>query len=447
VTDVYSLEAEQSVLASILMDAKDALPAVVGQMQPEDLYYTAHRQIFEAMLEMYHSNNGIDFVTLAEKIARVEVPGGSAQKYLLQMAQMVPSIANVKAYAEIVAKSARARKLQRIVRELDGGEITADNIDELTEELSAKIFEVGHRDSARGLQPLRAVLVKYIDSLTRITEPELQTGFGDLDAILKGLPRKNLILIAARPKIGKSAFALSIAQHVAQESGKTVSVFSCEMADEELAERMVSNQSGVSMDKLIDKDIEWNGALPDAFDYLSRLPIMISDDASVSVAQIRAQCRMIKNLGMIVVDYIQLMKASKKTENRTQEVSSISRELKLLAMDYNVPVIALSQLNRAPEGRSDKRPTPSDLRESGALEQDANKVILMWELNPNPNTTDDNRTMAVEVAYNRRGKRGIVQFNFDGAHMRYYQLVKNSYLQLGAPPAKPKIASGRWEQE
>jgi replicative DNA helicase len=373
----------------------------------------------------------LDFVTLAEKLkADGAFEGDRGKMYLLQLAQMVPSIANVRAYAGIVSGSARARRLRQVISEAAAASVTAGNVDEIAEKLQSDAHGCMSGSVRRGLKPLSDIATGWYENLFKDdSKSRVDTGFGDLDEILKGMWAGNLILLAARPAVGKSAFAQAIAKHVAR-SGMAVAVFSCEMEDDEQFERMVSEQSGVGMDFLIDS-ASLRGRQPEldaiarGVDELYRLPVYLSDNAAVTTAGIRAQCRMIKNLGLIIVDYVQLLQGSRRAENRNAEVAAISRELKLIAGDLKVPVLALSQLNREVERRGSREPELSDLRDSGGLEQDGNKVLFMWEADP------ERHIVAVSVKKNRRGGRGVAQFVFDGAHMRYRQLVKSDYVQIG----------------
>ncbi len=418
---IYNLEAEQSVLGSILMDATGALPKVIDVITAEDFYIVPHRKIYTAMLEMYASSSAIDFVTLSGKLGSID--GETADKYLLTISQMVPSIANAGAYADIVAKSAKVRKVQRIFSEAEYEPLTIENVDEVAEKVMSGLHDETTKRRT-GLQSVKSMATDWYTNLFKTrAQNRIDTGYGDLDAILKGMWDGNLILLAARPGIGKSAFASEIAKNAAKK-GKTVDFYSLEMEEDELLERMVSAESSVDMDILIEGDLKNQqdiAAVAQGIDSIYKLPLNISDDASITPSRIRAQSRMTKNLGLIVVDYLQLIQSAKKTENRNQEVGAISRELKLIANDLKVPILALSQLNRDIEKRGNKQPTIADLRDSGELEQNANKVMLMWEISPG--------IIAVDVAKNRRGRLGQAQLIFDGSHMRYSQLVKSDYVK------------------
>lgn len=427
--DAHNLEAEQSLIGAILVDAEHVIPEVIDIVRPEDCFVPRYGEYYRYGLDMTSQGKKIDFVTMTE-VMKSKVDGDVKQD-LLTCADMVPSVANAKAYAEIVAKNAKARRLQAALMDATYTALTADNVDEITENLMSTLFEQSEQTRQKGLQPISAGATEWYMSLFKKRPDRVNTGFTDLDYVLRGMYAGNLVLLAARPAVGKSAFAFEIARRVAQ-TGKTVNIYSCEMEQSEIVERMAANESGVDMDMLIDNEglqghEDTVGKIARAVDTLYKLPINISDNASVTTAQIRAQSRMTKNLGLIIVDYIQLLKSTRRAESRNVEVGEISRSLKILANDLKVPVLALSQLSREIEkrGASNKEPQMSDLRDSGSLEQDANKIMFMYPL------TDDEKHMivAVKVAKNRRGHVGEVQFLFDGAHMRHKPLAKSDYIK------------------
>jgi replicative DNA helicase len=418
-----NLESEMCVLGAILIDAPHALPVVIDIISASDFYTVPHQQIYTAMLKMFSENSAVDFVTLSEKLQIDD-----AKTYLLRLADMIPSIANTKAYAEIVAKNAKVRKFQKVILEIQSETISAENIDEVIEKLQADTYNFTVKAARRGLRATKDIAMDWYTNLFKSqAQIRVDTGYTDLDRILKGMWGGNLILLAARPAVGKSAFALNIGKHVAKQ-GKTVNVFSCEMEENELMERMVADESGVCMDDLIDseslKDNQEKIALiAKGVDTVYKLPLNISDNSSITVSQIRAQCRMTKNLGLIIVDYLQLLQSSKKSENRNQEVGAISRELKNLANDLKVPVLALSQLNRE-AGKGTAQPTMINLRDSGELEQNANKIMFIWDVDA------ERHIVAVSVAKNRRGSLGQAQFIFDGSHMTHRPLLISDYVKL-----------------
>lgn len=320
-----------------------------------------------------------------------------------------------------------------------------ENVDYVTEKLMSTLYEQSQCVKKGGLQSIRHGMSDWYTSIFKTRPDRVETGFHDLDIVLRGMFAGNLVLLAARPAVGKTAFGVQIARHVAG-TGKAVNIYSCEMEKGEILERLAANESNVNMDDIIDNDSLKDkqhlvDAIAQAADKLMKLPINISDDASITVAQIRAQCRMTKNLGLIVVDYIQLLKSSHRSESRNVEVGEISRSLKLLANDLKVPVLALSQLSRDIEKRVgvNKEPQMSDLRDSGSLEQDANKILFVYPVQDDV----DHKVIAVKVAKNRRGHVGEVQFSFDGSHMRHNPLVRDDYVKPHVSNRKENPFAGR----
>lgn len=425
----YSLEAEQSVLGAILIDPDGAIPQVIDLISPGDFYIAGHGRIYIEALNLYSMTHAVDYVTITEKMAGIDEIGGVPTKqYLIQLVQMVPTIANTKAYAEIVRTNAKARNVRNILLDATQTEITAENVNEISESVMSRLFDSTSGERRDGLQPLKKVVPDWYTGLFQTgTQRRADTGYGDMDGILNGMWDDELIVLAARPGVGKTAFALSIAEKVAR-TGKAVNVFSCEMSKSQLVERMMATESGVDLTELVNsrtliKDQGKVGKVAAGVDALHKLPINLSDDAAITVTQVQAQSRMAKELGLIVVDYIQLMQASGRKQNRNDEVGEISRGLKLCAKSLHVPILALSQLNRDVEKRGISRPTLSDLRDSGNIEQDADKIIFGWKPDPERDIVE------FDVAKNRRGKMGAVQFLFDGAHMKYSQLVKSDYVK------------------
>lgn len=425
----YSLEAEKSVLGSILLDPAGAIPQVIDVIVPDDFYIAGHGIIYREMLDLYATTNAVDYVTVTEKLKDSEISDVPIKDYMLELAQWVPSIANAKAYAKIVKGWARARKARNILLDATAAEISAENVDTITEDVMSRLFGMTAEKRSTGLQPLKSVVPEwYCNLFKKGAQRRVDTGYGDFDTILNGLWGDELIVLAARPSVGKTAFALSIAENAAR-AGNIVNVFSCEMNKSQLIGRMVATESGVNLSEIINaeqlvKDRDKVGQIAQSVDTLHKLPINVCDDAAITAEQIQAQSRMTKNLGLIIVDYIQLMKATGKSKDRNEEVGSISRALKLTAKSLGVPVLALSQLNREVEHRTIQRPCMSDLRDSGALEQDADKIIFGWKPDPEKNIVE------FDVAKNRNGgPTGTVQFIFDGAHMAYHQLVKSDYIK------------------
>lgn len=436
--EAHSTEAELSVLGSLLVDSGTVAPQLVDRLSAGEFYNEVYGRLYSLLMEMAARGRKIDLVSVMEYCkGKLDMPPADLKKLILSAAEFVPTVANTRAYAEIVRKNGRARRLQQAVAGANLGAVSAENVDGTIDQLMAKLYDiVSQNPQKNGLHSFKELVPAYYTGLfDRRANENIQTGYTDLDALLKGMSRGNLILLAARPAVGKSALALNIAQNVAK-SGKKVAVFSCEMERDELLERAVAAQSGTDMDDLINPEKirdsqETIGRIASAADTLYKLPVYICDDAAVTVSAIRAQCRMVKGLGLIVVDYLQLLKSTRRSESRNAEVGAISRDLKLLANDLKVPVLALSQLSRETENRKGGQPVLADLRDSGELEQNANKVMLMWEVD------STQHIIAVNVAKNRRGKKGIVQFKFDGAHMRHYPLVKSEYVKIGRNSRNP----------
>lgn len=427
--------AEQSVIGAILIEEK-SLGAVIDIIQPEDFYFSDLRDIYKTILELSSQGRPIDFITvLNQVISKEQYSEANMKCILLECAQSTPSISNVEHYAKIVAGANKARKLQEIGAHLTFDNVAAETVDEITNEVMSELFELTTKSKSKKLKSISDVGIEVFDGYINSsddTENKSDTGFKKLDEILKGMAAGNLVILAARPKVGKTAFALSIAKNVAK-LGKTVAFFSLEMEAKEIYERLLSTCSGISMNTLIDKKFndkqrpqsirtEEINKIANAVDEICKLPIKVNDNAGCKVNDIRLEARMIKNLGLIVIDYLQLMTSSKRYDNRNLEIGAISRELKVLAAELGVPILCLSQLNRTNDEY--KRPSPCDLRDSGSIEQDCSKLIMMWCLEKNFNELGmiDSKTVGIDVALNRRGNSGVTLFNFNGNYMRFTEL-------------------------
>ena len=427
--------AEQSVIGAILIEEK-SLGAVIDIIQPEDFYFSDLRDIYKTILELSSQGRPIDFITvLNQVISKEQYSEANMKCILLECAQSTPSISNVEHYAKIVAGANKARKLQEIGAHLTFDNVAAETVDEITNEVMSELFELTTKSKSKKLKSISDVGIEVFDGYINSsddTENKSDTGFKKLDEILKGMAAGNLVILAARPKVGKTAFALSIAKNVAK-LGRTVAFFSLEMEAKEIYERLLSTCSGISMNTLIDKKFndkqrpqsirtEEINKIANAVDEICKLPIKVNDNAGCKVNDIRLEARMIKNLGLIVIDYLQLMTSSKRYDNRNLEIGAISRELKVLAAELGVPILCLSQLNRTNDEY--KRPSPCDLRDSGSIEQDCSKLIMMWCLEKNFNELGmiDSKTVGIDVALNRRGNSGVTLFNFNGNYMRFTEL-------------------------
>lgn len=415
-----SLEAEQSVLGAILIDSR-CVAGVIGMLRPEDFYLKQNREIFETIYSMFNFSEVIDPVTVLDKMKERGVyDEETSRSYISQLMTVTPTAANVLEYAAIVRDKALQRNIAQagteIVEAVDAGEGSANDMLELAER---KVYALRKGAAGEGLEHIGTVLVGVFDRLAELSRlgqdfPGVSTGLHDLDRKINGLNKSDLVLLAARPAMGKTSLALNMALHAAKHSGKAVVFFSLEMSKEQLAMRLIANESFVDNQKLVTGKLsedEW-GKISLASSALSQTDIRIDDNPSLTVAEMNAKCRRVDNLGLVFVDYLQLMTSAevgRRSENRVTAVSEISRALKIMAKELNVPVVCMSQLSRANEGRTDKRPMLSDLRESGAIEQDADEVMFLYrDEYYNPNTEDKN-VAEIIVAKNRHGETGTVK--------------------------------------
>lgn len=413
-----SIEAEQSVLGAMLIDSR-CVGDVIGLVQPEDFYLRQNREIFETIYTMFSYSKVIDPVTVLNELKENgHYEESVTPKYIMQLMEITPTAANVKQYAKIVSDKALLRNISKAAADIDGlvseGVGTAQEILEASEK---KIFALT-KNNGEALERIGAVLVKLFDSLNERAAsgdefPGQTTGLADLDKKINGLNKSDLIIVAARPGMGKTSLALNLLTSAAKTSGKTAVFFSLEMSREQLAMRLVSNESYVDNNKLITGKLteeEWR-KIGIAANALSHTDIRVSDNPSITVAEMNAICRRLDNLGLVVIDYLQLMTSAsgKESENRATAVSEISRSLKIMAKELNVPVVCLSQLNRGAENRSDKRPTMSELRESGAIEQDADQIILIYRDDYYNENSPEKNVAELIVAKNRHGEPGTVK--------------------------------------
>ena len=437
VQDEVAQSSEMCVIGSILIDEK-VLVNVVDTLKPEHFCFDELKSSYKAILELSSEGKSIDFISVLKKlIAQKNYDESQTKKLLLNCAELVPSISQIKNYAQTVIDSSKARKLQRIGTRLAFDSIYAENANEVADKAMGEIYELlleRHRKQLQSIDNIGYQVLESYKSTDKDLENRSYTGFPKLDEILKGMSAGNLIILAARPKVGKTAFALTIATNVAM-SGKTVAFYSMEMENPEIYERLLSKTAQIPMNTLIDRRFqdkkrpqsirnEEFSRIEKVTTNLKTLPLKINDKPNISVNEIRTQCRMIKNLGLIVVDYLQLMKSTKKHDNRNQEVGAISRKLKILSAELGVPILCLSQLNRTND--EEKRPSPCDLRDSGEIEQNCSKLILMWCVEKNFNELGqiESKTIGVDVALNRRGTTGVTLFNFNGNYMNFIELNK-----------------------
>ncbi|CAM5195128.1 Replicative DNA helicase OS=Lysinibacillus sphaericus OX=1421 GN=LS41612_00455 PE=3 SV=1 [Lysinibacillus sphaericus] len=411
----HNREAEQSVIGAIFLEPQ-ALITASEILLADDFYQNAHKKIFETMLRLSDQGKAIDVVTVTEELsAKKEIEDVGGLSYLLELANAVPTAANVAHYAKIVEEKALLRRLIRVATKIvEDGYTREDEVEALLGEAEKKMMEVANRKNAGDFKHVKDVLVETFDNIEQLQSRKgdvtgIPTGFRDLDHITAGFQRNDLIIVAARPSVGKTAFALNVAQSVAVQARENVAIFSLEMGAEQLVMRMLCAEGNIDAQVLRTGALtteDW-GKLTMAMGSLSNSGIFIDDTPGVRINEIRAKCRRLAQehgLGMILIDYLQLIQGSGKPgENRQQEVSEISRSLKGLARELKVPVIALSQLSRGVEQRQDKRPMMSDLRESGSIEQDADIVAFLYRDDYYDKESESKNMIEIIIAKQRNG--------------------------------------------
>lgn len=425
----YSLEAEQTILGAMLID-QAVISTVLEKIKPESFFSEQHRSLYEIMLRMFTSGIKADIITVLNEAVKTKIfeTAQEGRNYLAALVNMVPSVDNIDSYCQIVSEKYYIRSLAYVARdllhEISLGQNTAQILLDSAEQ---KIFDIRQGKDVKGLTPISDVIFESWNRLQKITGPDkdkylgAKTGFTLLDTITTGLNRSDLIILAARPCMGKTSFALNIASNVARHSGKEVAVFSLEMSKEQLATRMLSTEALVDSNKLRSghlSDNDWV-RLASSADVLCGLPIYIDDTAGTNVPQLKAKLRRMKNLGLVVIDYLQLMESTVKSENQVLRISEITRNLKILAKEIDVPVILLSQLNRGVESRPDKHPQLSDLRESGSIEQDADIVLFLFRDGYYNKESNEPNISECIVAKNRHGDTGSVKLIWDGQFTRF----------------------------
>ena len=420
----HSVEAEQAVLGSMLIDPR-CVPDVIEQLRSDDFYVRQNREIYETIYSMFNYSLTIDPVTVLDNMRQNGVYDENVSRnYILQLMDTTPTAANVKEYIGIMKDKTLLRRIAETAGDLSAmvqqGTDTGQDVLEAAEQ---RIYAIRQGRANRGLTPISTVLIDVYDRLNELASndspvPGLSTGLSDLDLAISGLNKSDLILLAARPGMGKTSMALNILLHAGKFSGKSVAFFSLEMSREQLALRLISNESFVDNKKLVTGKLNENDweKVAAAADALNRTKILIDDDSTVSVADINAKCRRVEDLGLVVIDYLQLMQSAGgrqySGENRQQVVSDISRALKIMAKELNVPVVCLSQLSRGPESRTDKRPMLSDLRESGAIEQDADIVLFLYRDDYYNEDSERHNLAECIIAKNRHGETGKVELQW-----------------------------------
>lgn len=433
----HSLEAEQSVLGSMIID-KEAINTAVEVIRPNDFYREAHREIFESIIVLFNKNEPVDLITLSEELKRrgtLENIGGVS--YLANLSSGVATTANTKYYCKIVEEKSLLRQLIRSSNEIMGKAFEdSEDVNIIIEEAEKNIFNITQGSQREGFSPLSEVI---LDSFAKIEEMAaneggltgLTTGFIDLDNKLSGLQKSDLVLLAARPSMGKTALGINIATNSALKAGANVAIFSLEMSKEQLVQRMIASTAHVDLQKIISgrlSEDEWLQII-NSMSPLSQASVYIDDTAGISLMEMKAKARRLKiekGLDLIVIDYLQLMQMEGRVESRQQEISSISRGLKALAKEMDCPVIALSQLSRAPELRSDHRPILSDLRESGAIEQDADVVMFLYRDEYYHEDSEKKNIGEVIIAKHRNGPTGTLELVWKKEFTKF--LNKENYM-------------------
>ena len=425
----HDLDAEQSVLGAILIDSR-CVTDVIGIVRAEDFYLQQNQEIYKVIYSMFTMAQAIDPVTVLDKMREAGIYRDNSRDYIMQLMEITPTAANAVRYARIVREQAMLRSLSKAG--MDITQMVQEQVGtpaEMLESAEKKIYALRKGEREDSLEHIGTILHKVYDRLNELAQsdsaiPGLSTGLRDLDAKINGLNKSDLLLVAARPAMGKTAFAMNIGINVAKRYKKTVALFNLEMSREQLAMRALANESFVELQKLATGKLseeEWV-KVGMASSALSQTDIRIDDNPSITVADINAKCRRLDNLGLVIIDYLQLMQSSgngKNNENRVQVVSDISRSLKIMAKELNVPVICLSQLNRASADRSDKRPVLTDLRESGSIEQDADCVMMLYRDEYYNENTEEKGIAECIVAKNRHGETGTVKMQWIGQYQTF----------------------------
>ncbi len=426
----HNAEAERSVLGAAMLD-KDVLSEILEEVKAEDFYNENHKEIFQAIWELYRDNSPVDMLTVCEELKRrkvLDMVGGRA--YIATLTAEVPSTANAAEYAKIVAEKATLRQMIKTSEDITekGYEAKMDAA-EILDYAESGIFSIAQRRQKNDYAKIQDVLLENLRIIDEASKNKdkivgIPTGFKELDEKTSGLQRSDLVIVAARPAMGKTAFALNIAQQSAVKAGSSVIIFSLEMGKEQLGQRLLAMQARVEMQKLKQGDLDrtdWDRISMAAND-LNGTKIVIDDTPGISLMEMRNKCRRLKaeqGLDLVVVDYLQLMKFDGKADSRQQEISAISRNMKLLAREMDCPVIVLSQLSRAPEQRPDKRPILSDLRESGSIEQDADIVIFLYRDDYYNPETETPGVCEINIAKHRSGPTGKIELTWVSRYTKF----------------------------
>ena len=430
----FSLEAEQAVIGSVLIDPA-AFDKVTGVISSEDFYLPEHKEIFAVMQGMYLKSSNIDAVTLVDELVKngtYDESGG--KEYIALIIESVPVASNVADYAAIVRDKSILRSLitacEGIIEEAYTGE---GEVQRILEKAESDIYAIAEQHENKSFVHIRDAIVSVYKNLQELINNRdeaqgMKTGFSDIDRVIVGMGKSDLVLVGARPGMGKTAFALNISSAVAKRTGKTVCIFSLEMSAEQLTTRLLSAEGLIDSYKLRSGEHledEWE-KLAQAASSLSECPILIDDTSGQTVSGMMSKLRRVKNLGLVVIDYLGLMQSEHRIDNRVQEVSEISRNLKLMAKEFKVPVLCCAQLSRGPESRTDKMPQLSDLRDSGAIEQDADVVMFLYRDEYYKDVENAQSTATVSIAKNRHGSTGKVNIGWAGQYTRFMSLENNA---------------------
>jgi replicative DNA helicase len=431
----HSIEAEQAVLGAVLLD-REAFISASEFINPEDFYKDSHRAVYEAAVELFERGEPVDLVTLSEQLRQkdtLDAIGGMA--FLTDLSSSVPTIANVAHYAKIIYEKSLLRKLIRTCGEISGKSFeAAEGAAEIIEYAEKGIFDISQRRTFKGFVPLKEVLVSSFNKIEELYNNKgkttgVPTGFNDIDNKTSGLQKSDLILVAARPSMGKTSLALNIAQHAALIEQVPVAIFSLEMSRDQLVSRMICAEANIDSHKMRTGNLaedDWP-KLARVVNRLSSANIYIDDTPGITVAEMRSKCRRLKlekGLELILIDYLQLMQGSGRAESRQQEISEISRSLKALAREMDCPVLAMSQLSRAPEMRSEHKPMLSDLRESGAIEQDADVVMFIYRDEYYHPDTEKKGIAEIILAKQRNGPTGTVELVWLDKFTKFADMAK-----------------------
>ena len=443
VSKSYSIEAEQAVLGSILLDPA-CFPSVSILLRAEYFYLPQHREIYTAMLTIDAAGSGsIDPVLILELLRREKVFSNDedGKTYLFQLAEAVPATANVESYCRIIKDKFYLRTLINVSNEIiDMAENAGDDADTVLDNAEQRIYEIRQGKTVGGPSKLSEVIANVYDTLYKLNSDDkeqykgLPTGFPDFDRMCTGLNRSDLVLIGARPAMGKTSFALNMARNVAVRSGKRVLFFSLEMSKEQLAQRVISTEARIPSQKMRTGELtpkEWE-SLSAACVFLADVQLYLDDTSNITVPEMKARCRRLKNVDAVFIDYLQLMQSAKRTENRVQEVSEITRSLKLMAKDLMIPVVVCAQLSRSTEARgSSHKPQLADLRESGSIEQDADIVVMLYREDYYKNEKDNPEEIEVNsaellVQKNRHGPTGSIKMAWNPQYTLYTCVQQNN---------------------